>query len=298
MSATPAAAAELFRPALSRRRVAGHIFAGLCLAATLLSVVALATLLADIAAEGLSLVSWRFLTRFPSTLDPLKGGIKSALWGTIWVIGLTILFAVPLGMGAAIYLQEYARAGRIKHWIELNIANLAGVPAIVYGILGLALFVRWMHFDRSVLSAALTMSLLSLPVIIIATQQALAAVPNTVREAAYALGATRWQMVRSHVLPAALPGMMTGIILALSRAIGEAAPLVVLGAQTYIQFTPEGLFDMYTVLPIQVFDWADRPQKEFHQLAAAGIVVLLAVLFVMNSVCVGLRGWQQRKHLG
>jgi phosphate transport system permease protein len=291
------AAANWFRPRLARRKWWGRVFAGLCLAAALGSVAVLAVLLIQVAAEGLSLVNRQFLTRFPSVLFPEKAGIKSALWGTLWLAGLTAGIGVPLGVGAAVYLQEYAGRNRLTRWIELNIANLAGVPSIVYGILGLAVFVRWLHLGRSVLSGGLTMSLLTLPVIIIATREALAAVPNSIREAGYALGATRWQVVRDHVLPAALPGILTGVILALSRAVGEAAPLILIGALAFVAFVPQGPLDAFTVLPIQIYDWTDRPQPEFHRLAAAAIIVLLVVLFMMNLVCVLLRAWQQRKRL-
>ena len=291
------AAPNLFRPRLARRRWWGRLVGGLCLAAALGSVAVLVVLLVQVAAEGLALVNRQFLTRFPSVLFPERAGIKSALWGTLWLAALTAGIGVPVGVGAAVYLQEYAARNRLTRWIELNIANLAGVPSIVYGILGLAVFVRWMHLGRSVLAAGLTMSLLVLPVIIIATREALAAVPNSIREAGYALGATRWQVVRDHVLPAALPGILTGVILALSRAVGEAAPLILIGALAFVAFVPEGPLDAFTVLPIQIYDWTDRPQPEFHRLAAAAIIVLLIVLFMMNLVCVVLRAWQQRKRL-
>jgi phosphate transport system permease protein len=200
-----------------------------------------------------------------------------------------------VGVAAAIYLEEYAPDNRFTRLIQVNIANLAGVPSIVYGILGLAVFVRWLRFDRSVLAGALTLSLLIMPVIIIASREALLAVPQSIRHAAYALGATRWQTIRSHVLPAALPGIMTGVILAVSRAVGEAAPLLMIGALTYVAFVPEGPLDAFTALPIQIYDWCDRPQPEFHHLAAAGIIVLLGILLPMNAVAVALRAWHQRR---
>lgn len=287
----------VFRPRLGLRRAVGNIFVGLCLLAASVSLLALAALLTQVVRDGWRYLSFDFLNRFPSTLDPASGGIKSALWGSIWVLGLTLVIAVPLGIGAGVFLYEYARRNPLTRWIELNIANLAGVPAIVYGILGLSLFVRWFGFDHSVLSAALTMSLLSLPVIIIATREALAAVPSSLREAALALGATRWQVVWAHVLPAALPGILTGAILALSRAAGEAAPLIVLGAKVFVSFTPNGPFDLFSVMPIQVYYWTDQPQEEYHHLAASGILVLLGLLFAMNFSCVLLRAWGQRKRL-
>jgi phosphate transport system permease protein len=226
---------------------------------------------------------------------PENAGCKSALYGSVWIITLTGLFAVPVGVAAAIYLQEYAPKNRLTRLIQVNIANLAGVPSIVYGILGLAVFIRGMYLDRSVIAGALTLSLLILPVIIIASREALAAVPNSIRLAAYSLGATRWQTIGAHVLPAAIPGIMTGVILALSRAIGEAAPLLMIGGLTFITFVPEGPMDAFTAMPLQIFNWTDAPQKEFHQLAAAAIIVLLAVLLTMNAVAVGIRGWQQRR---
>lgn len=258
-------------------------------------IAALGTLLVAVTLEGGKWLSLGFLRHYPSQLDPEHGGIKSALAGSIWVIGLTALFSVPVGISAAVYLHEYAGRNRFTRFIELNIANLAGVPSIVYGILGLTIFVRMCHFGRSVIAGALTLSLLVLPVVIIASREALAAVPDSLRQAAYALGATPWQTVRSHVLPAALPGILTGIILALSRAIGEAAPLLVLGALTYIRFVPDGLLSPFTALPIQIYNWADQPDQVFQELAAAGILVLLGILLPMNAIAVAIRAWNQRR---
>ncbi|MBP7937370.1 MAG: phosphate ABC transporter permease PstA [Phycisphaerae bacterium] len=284
-----------FEPRLARRRAIGRLFSGLCLALTFAGVGILALLLGRVAMDGWQCISLQFLTNFPSIMFPEKAGIKSALWGTIWLIIITAGVSVPLGLGAAVYLEEYATKTRFTRFIQLNITNLAGVPSIVYGILGLAIFIRWMAMGRSVLAGGLTMALLVLPVIIIASQEALAAVPNSIRQAAYALGATRWQMVWHHVLPAALPGIATGVILAISRAIGEAAPLVMIGAQAYIAFVPSGLGDAFTALPIQIFNWCDQPQAEFHRLAAGAIIVLLAILLSINAVAIAIRGWQQRK---
>jgi phosphate transport system permease protein len=211
------------------------------------------------------------------------------------MVGITAVFAVPIGIGAAIYLEEYAP----KHWItrvlQTNIANLAGVPSIVYGLLGLAIFVRQMELGRSLLAGSLTMALLVLPMIIIASQEAVRAVPPSYREGAFALGATRWQVVWRQVLPAALPGILTGIILALSRALGEAAPMLMIGALLFVPFTPSGPMDRFTVLPIQIFNWISRPQEAFHAAAAAGIIVLLAVLLLMNSIAIVLRHRFQRR---
>lgn len=265
-----------------------------CGLTSLLGLAFLSALVFRVLQEGLPRLSGSFLTNFPSVLSPAKAGVKSALWGTVWVICITAVVSVPIGVAAAVYLEEYARDNRLTRFIRLNISNLAGVPSVVYGILGLVAFVRWCRFDRSVLSAALTLSLLIMPVIVIASREALAAVPSSIRQAAYALGATRWQTVRAHVLPAALPGIMTGMILALSRAIGEAAPLLVIGALTYVAFVPEGPFDAFVALPLQIYDWTDRPQRVFHELAASGIIVLLGILLSMNAIAIGVRAWHQR----
>jgi phosphate transport system permease protein len=277
-----------FRRRLLARKGSGIGFAVLCLAATLLAIAALAVLLIDVTSQGIGRLSWDFINSFPSR-KPEEAGIKAALWGTIWMMGLTAVFAVPLGLGAAIYLEEYAGRNWFTRVVQVNIANLAGVPSIVYGLLGLALFVRALELQRSVLAGALTMALLVLPIIIIAAQEALRAVPSSIREAAYALGATRSQVVFRQVVPGAMPGMLTGIILALSRAIGETAPLIMIGALLFVPFTPSGPMDRFTVLPIQIFNWASRPQKEFQENAAAGIIVLLAVLLTMNAVAIVLR---------
>ncbi|OFV98335.1 MAG: phosphate ABC transporter, permease protein PstA [Acidobacteria bacterium RIFCSPLOWO2_12_FULL_54_10] len=278
---------------LQRRRTIGKLFHGLFLAATLAGVALLLVLLLEVAREGIGWLDWQFLTSFPSRF-PASAGIKSALWGTVWLIALTAIFSIPLGLGAAIYMEEYARKGRLNTFIEINIANLAGTPSIVYGILGLALFVRWMALGRSVLAGALTMSLLILPTTVIASREALRAVPNSIRLAAYALGATRWQTIWSHVLPASLPGILTGIILSLSRALGETAPLIMIGALTYVAFLPKSPMDGFTALPIQIFNWSSRPQQEFYNLAAAGIIVLLVVLLSMNAVAIVLRHRSQK----
>ncbi|MBI4716671.1 MAG: phosphate ABC transporter permease PstA [Planctomycetes bacterium] len=285
----------MFEPRLSSRRRRGRWFGRACALLSMVGVGVLVVLLVRIGLEGGAWLNLRFLTAGPSMLDPTRAGVRSALWGTLWLITVTATVAVPLGIAAAVYLHEYARDTRLTRFIRLNIANLAGVPSIVYGILGLAVFVRWFVFDRSILSGGLTMALLVLPVIIIASREALAAVPPSFRLAAYALGATRWQTIWAHVLPAALPGIMTGVILAISRAIGEAAPLILLGALTWVTAVPSSLFDPFTVLPIQVYAWSDQPQAEFHHLAAAGIIVLLGILLPMNAVAIGVRAWHQRR---
>jgi phosphate transport system permease protein len=288
-------ASALFEPRLIVRRRRGRIFAALCLSAAIGSVIALMTLLATVFREGWSWLTPHFLTNFPSQIFPEMAGIKSAIAGTLALLFVTIIVAVPVGVGTAIYLEEYATRSRLTDFIQLNIANLAGVPSIVYGILGLAAFVRLLELGPSVLAGGLTMSLLVLPVIIIAAREAIAAVPPSIRAASYALGATRWQTVRAHVLPAAIPGIMTGVILALSRAIGEAAPLIVIGGVTYVAFLPAGLKDPFTVLPIQIYGWSEQPIAEFRHLAAAGILVLLGILIPMNGLAIGIRAWRQRK---
>lgn len=278
-----------------RRRLLGSAFTVLCGAATLIGVVSLVVLVVDLALDGLPRLSWGFVTSFASRF-PERAGVKAALVGSVWLLGLTALIAFPLSVAAAIYLEEYAPKSWVTRLIQLNIANLAGVPSIVYGILGLALFVRALGFERSILSGALTLTLLIMPVIIMASQEAIRAVPSSLREAAYGLGATRWQVVRTQVLPMALPGILTGTILALSRAVGETAPLIMVGAVGFIAFTPKGVFDSFTVLPLQIYNWISRPQEEFHQLAAAGILVLLAVLLTMNAAAILLRNrFQSRR---
>lgn len=273
---------------LAFRRFQATVFQWFCAAMTTVGVILLAVLLYRIFEQGWSWVDWEFLTSFPSR-HPEKAGILSGIAGTTWMVVLTALISVPIGVGSAIYLEEYARKSRITRFLEINLANLAGVPSIIYGMLGLAVFVRFLVLGRSILAGALTMSLLVLPVIIVAAREAIRSVPIGFRHAALGLGASRWQTVRHHVLPVATPGILTGVILALSRAIGETAPLVMIGAFGYVAFTPEGPLDDFTVLPIQIFNWTSRPQAEFHDLAAGGIIVLLAVLLLMNATAVLIR---------
>jgi len=278
-----------------RRRVTGTVFMVVCAAATLVGVVALVALLSDVIADGLGALDVQFLTSFASRY-PERAGIKAALWGSIWLLLLTAAIAFPIGVGAALYLEEYAARNWVTRAIQTNIANLAGVPSIVYGILGLAVFVRALGFERSLLSGALTLSLLILPVIIMAAQEALRAVPSSIREAAYGLGATRWQVVWSQVLPLAMPGILTGTILALSRAVGETAPLIMIGAVSFLALTPTSILDQFTVLPLQIYSWVTRPQDEFRGLAAAGIIVLLIILMSMNAVAIILRNRYRARH--
>ena len=254
----------------------------------LLALASLAALLYDVGRDGVGRLSWQFLTSYPSRRAQ-EAGILPALAGSIFVISLTAVLAIPFGVAAAIHLEEYARRGRLSRLIEINISNLAGVPSIIYGLLGLGLFVRMLDMGRSVLAGASILALLILPVVILATREALRAVPKSLREASYALGATKWQTIWHQVLPAAAPGILTGLILALSRAIGETAPLITIGALTYVPFVPRDIWSPFTVLPIQIFNWVSRPQAAFAENAAAGIVVLLALLLVMNGTAIVLR---------
>lgn len=279
----------------TRRRVAGQIFAVATFAATAVGIVVLVVLLIDIVRDGASHLSWSFLNGFPSRFAA-KSGIKPALLGSIWILVLTTMVSFPLGVGTAIWLEEYAPDNRFTRIINMNISNLAGVPSIVYGILGLAMFVRFAHLGRSLLAGALTLALLILPIIIIASQEALKAVPNSIRLGSYALGATRWETIKHHVLPEALPGVLTGTILALSRAIGEAAPMILVGALAFVPFVPKGPLDEFTVIPIQIFNWVSKPQTEFQQVAAAGSIVLLIVLLSLNAVAIVLRNRYTRKY--
>ena len=285
----------MISPDLSRRYFKAKLFRGFCFSVAWVGVLILGVLLFHVTWEGFPWLDMQFINDFPSRF-PKKAGINSALFGTLWLIGFTALFSVPIGIGAGIYLEEFGNKNYFSRFVDLNISNLAGVPSIVYGMLGMVIFVRWFGFGESVLAGSLTMSLLILPIIIIATREALRAVPGTIRQAAFALGATRWQTVYAHVLPQAFPGILTGIILALSRAIGETAPLIMIGALTYVAFVPEGPMDEFTALPIQIFNWASRPQKEFHELAAAGILVLLFVLLLMNSIAVIIRHRLENKN--
>jgi phosphate transport system permease protein len=256
-------------------------------------------------------INWDFITS-PQSSDPLYAGIRTAILGSLWLMGVAILFALPIGLGAAIYLEEFASKNWLNGLIRTNINNLAGVPSIIYGILGLAVFVRALEpltsgavfgygdpstlNGRTILSGGLTLGLLILPIIIINSQEALRAVPSSLRDASYGVGATKWQTVWSHVLPSAIPGIMTGSILAFSRAFGETAPLVVIGASTYIVYDPTSVFSKFTALPIQIYQWTSRPQDEFRNLAAAAIIVLLLLLLTMNAVAIFVRNRYSRRY--
>lgn len=270
------------------------IFRFVAITAVMISLTILGALLFDALWDGLRRLDWQFLTSFPSR-KPERAGIYAAIAGSLYAVSLTSAMAIPLGIGAAVYLEEYAENNRFTRMIELNITNLAGVPSIIYGILGLELFVRLMKFDRSLIAGSLTLSLLILPTVIISAREAIRTVPGSIRQAAYAVGATKWQATRDHVLPLAFPGIMTGIILAISRAIGETAPLIMIGALTYVAFLPTGLMSPFTVMPIQIFNWVSRPQKGFFECAAAGIVVLLFLTLMLNGLAIILRNYYQRK---
>jgi len=286
-----------FTFSLRARYARAQAFKYLCLAMTILCLFTLLLLFWHISAQGFTHLNWQLISGLPSRFVE-KAGIKTAIWGTLWMMTLCAFFSVPLGLAAAIYLEEFAKKSKLKELIEINIANLAGVPSIIYGILGLALFVQMMGLGRSILAGSLTMSLMLLPLIIITSREAIRAVPATIRQAAFALGATDIQVVRDHVLPNAIPGIMTGVILALSRAIGETAPLIVMGALTYVAFVPMSPMDEFTVLPIQIFNWTSRPQSGFHELAASAIICLLLVLFLMNGIAVWIRHYHSRKKAG
>lgn len=280
---------------MNGRLVVNMIFKGLFMAATLLALLALVILLYRIVSQGASHLSLDFLTNFASRF-PEKAGIKAALIGSLWLMAVVAPTSIILGVGSAIYLEEYAKQNRLTTFIRLNISNLAGVPSVVFGLLGLTIFVRAFALGNSILAAGFTMSLLILPVIIVASQEAIRSVPKELRDASLGMGATKWQTVVNIILPAAIPGILTGSILALSRAIGETAPLIVIGIPVIIQFLPRGVFDTFTALPIQIFDWASRPQQEFQVVAAAGIIVLMIFLLIMNSIAVIIRNKFQKRY--
>ena len=264
------------------------------LMALLIPIAALVVLFGDVLSDALPRLSWDFVKGYPSRFPELAG-VLPALIGTLCLMLVTAVLAIPAGIAAAIYLEEYAGASRFARIIEINIANLAGVPSIIYGLLGLELFVRVMKFERSLLAGGATLALLLLPMIILSSREALRTVPPSVREAAYALGAGKWRCLRQVVLPMCMPGLLTGVILSMARAIGETAPLITIGALTYVAFLPDSVFSAFTALPIQIFNWVSRPQPEFHANAAAGIVVLLVVMLTLNAVAIRLRMKLQRQ---
>ena len=277
-----------------KNRLKDKAFQWFGVACTIFGLLVLAIFIGDIIAEGIARIDWKFLTSYPSK-RPEKAGLYSAMMGTLWMLVLTAIIAIPLGIGAGIYFEEYAKKSRLANILEINLANLAGVPSIIYGLLGLEIFVRSMGMGTSLLAGACTLSLLILPIIIVSTREALRAVPNSIRQASYGMGANTWQTIWHQILPASMGGILTGIILSLSRAIGETAPLIVTGALAYVAFVPETPMDQYTVMPMQIFNWISRPQHGFQVNAAAGIIILLCITFLLNGIAVFLRNRWQKK---
>ncbi|MTD29962.1 phosphate ABC transporter permease PstA [Planomicrobium sp. YIM 101495] len=280
---------------MNSRMVVNKVFKGFFIFATSLALLALVILLYRIVTQGAGHLSIDFLTNFASRF-PEKAGIKAALIGSIWLMAVVAPTSIILGVGSAVYLEEYAKKSRLTTFIQTNIANLAGVPSVVFGLLGLTIFVRTLSLGNSILAAGFTMSLLILPVIIVAAQEAIRSVPKELRDASYGMGATKWQTIVKIILPAAIPGVLTGSILALSRAIGETAPLIVIGIPVIIQFLPKGVMDTFTALPMQIYDWSSRPQQEFQMVAAAGIIILMAFLIIMNSIAVAIRNKYDKRY--
>ncbi|WP_214794639.1 MULTISPECIES: phosphate ABC transporter permease PstA [unclassified Exiguobacterium] len=280
---------------IKRRLQLNEIFKYIFLAGLVFALVVLSTLIYDIVSKGAGWVDLDFLRNFPSR-RPEDAGLYPALIGSLWLMLLIVPMVFVIGVGAAIYLEEYAPKNRMTSFIEVNISNLAGVPSIVFGLLGLTIFVRVMELGNSVMAGALTLGLMSLPIVIVASQEALRAVKMELRHASLALGASKWQTTFNVVLPSAIPGIITGIILAVSRAIGETAPLIMVGAATFISTTPSSIFSDFTALPIQIYNWTSRPQAEFQNLAAAGIIVLMTMLIAMNSVAIYIRNKYTNRH--
>jgi phosphate transport system permease protein len=279
---------------MNRNRITDSTFKAFAIACTFFGIIILAVFIINIIIQGVARINWQFISSLPSRL-PEKAGILTAIAGTLWVLVLTAIIAIPIGIGAGVYLEEYSKKNKLSYILEINITNLAGVPSIIYGLLGLEIFGRIMGMGGSLLAGSCTLALLILPVIVVATREALKAVPKSLREASYAIGASKWQTTWLQVLPAASGGIVTGVILALSRAIGETAPLIVVGALAYVPFIPSGPGDEFTVLPIQIFNWVSRPQKGFIVNSAAAILVLLLITFLMNGVAVYLRHHWQKK---
>jgi phosphate transport system permease protein len=278
----------LFEPQLEKRNSMGKVFEIICLIGTVAGLVLLALLMLRVFAEGLGRLNWTAISAYPSQLKPEEAGFRASLLGSIWILVVTILLSVPVGIGAAIYLEEYAPKNRFTELLELNIANLAGVPSVIYGVLGLGLFVRLMKIGPVVLAGAMTMALVILPVLIVSAREAIRSVPRSMREAAYGVGSTKWQTISNHVLPYALSGILTGVIVALSRAVGDSASLLVVGGLVFVTQDPN-LFSRFTVLPLQIYFSVGQPQPAFKELAAAGIIILLVVLVVLNGSAVYLR---------
>ncbi len=277
-----------------KNRIKDKVFWYLGVISTFIGLVILAIFIINILVDGVARLSGQFLTSLPSRF-PEKAGILTAWTGTLWILFLTAFFAIPIGMAAGIYLEEYSKKSRLSNFLEINIANLAGVPSIIYGILGLEIFVRMLKLGGSLLAGSFTLALLILPIIIVVTRESIRAVPHSLRDASYALGASKWQTVRHQVLPACMSNIITGIILAMARAIGETAPLIVIGALAYVPFVAKTPMDEFTVLPIQIFNWISRPQHGFIINAAATIIILLLITFLMNGIAIYIRNrWQKR----
>lgn len=285
----------------AQRKRNDAIFAVVGLLATFVGMITLTALIVDLAVDGIGRLNYNFFTAFPSRFAG-QAGILSAWVGTTLVMLVTAATAVPLGIAAGVYLEEYAPKNWLTAIIEINIANLAGVPSIIYGLMALGLFVYQLELGQSILTAGLTLALLILPIVIVATRESIRAVPNNIREAAYALGATKWRTIRDHVIPYSTGGILTGVIIALSRAIGETAPLITIGALTFIAFLPDSpitsefpfisfqwLLSPFTVMPIQMFNWVSRPQQEFHLNAAAAGLVLMTMTLMMNGIAIYFR---------
>lgn len=286
---------DLVMKRMNKRLISNKMWKIIFILATSFALVSLSMLLYRILTQGLGFLDINFITNFASRI-PENAGIKAALVGSLWLMSVVAPVSIILGVSTALYLEEYAKQNKLNDFIRINISNLAGVPSIVFGLLGLTIFVRLFGFEKSILAAGLTMSLLILSVIIVAAQEAIRAVPNEQREASYGMGATKWQTIVRVVLPAAIPGILTGSILALSRAIGETAPLVVIGIPVILQFLPTGYLDTFTALPMQIFDWAKRPQEAFQYVASAGIIVLMVFLLAMNSIAIFIRNKFQKRY--
>lgn len=286
---------EVVMKRMNKRLISNKMWKIIFIIATSFALISLVMLLYRILSQGLGYLNLDFLLNFASRI-PENAGIKAALVGSLWLMSVVAPVSIILGVSTALYLEEYAKQNKLNDFIRMNISNLAGVPSIVFGLLGLTIFVRLFGFDKSILAAGLTMSLLILPVIIVSAQEAIRAVPKEQREASYGMGATKWQTIVRVVLPAAIPGILTGSILALSRAIGETAPLVVIGIPVILQFLPTGYLDTFTALPMQIFDWAKRPQEAFQYVASAGIIVLMVVLLTMNSIAIFIRNKFQKRY--
>lgn len=277
-----------------KNRLKDSIFKYIGISACFIGLFLLAIFIGNILYDGFNRIDWSFLTSLPSRKAE-KAGILTAWSGSLWIVIFTFIIAVPIGISAGVYLEEYNRKNKLSTILEINISNLAGVPSIIYGLLGLEIFVRLSKMGSSVLAGSFTLALLVLPIIIVATRESLKAVPSSIRAASYGLGATKWQTTWYQVLPAASGGILTGVILAISRAVGETAPLIVVGALAYVPFTPKGPMDEFTVLPIQIFNWISRPQHEFAINAAAAIIILLFITFTMNGIAVYFRNKWQKK---